>query len=98
VINEPPFPPPHPSPARGEGGAEERRLRRLRWRCRRGLLELDLLLRDILERRYGLLTPSEQAAFEKMLELPDIPLLACLQGQHEPPEIELRQLVRKIRQ
>jgi len=49
--------------------AEHRR--RLRWQCRRGMRELDLLLLDFLERGYEALAPEEKAAFERLLEYPD---------------------------
>ena len=41
---------------------------RLRWSCRRGMLELDVLLGNFLEEAYFGLTPSEQELFVKLLE------------------------------
>lgn len=78
-------------------GVETARLARLRWRCRRGLLELDLVLERFLQERYPQLSPAEQKCFEALLELPDSTLFACLQGQ-ETPAKELEEIVRKIRQ
>lgn len=72
-------------------------MEKLRWRCRRGLLELDLILGGFLQERYAGLSPAEQRAFEKLLSLPDTNLVACLQGQENPPQ-ELEEIVRKIRQ
>ncbi len=97
MSHEPQFPPPHPSPIKGEGELDEHRFDRLRWRCRRGLLELDLILGDFLRVRYVGLSPTEQRAFEELLTLPDTNLVACLQGQENPPQ-ELEEIVRKIRQ
>ncbi len=77
--------------------AQTRQLERLRWRCRRGLLELDLILGGFLQERYTGLSPVEQQAFEELLSLPDTTLAACLQGQENPPQ-ELEEIVRKIRQ
>ncbi|GAB4509592.1 MAG: succinate dehydrogenase assembly factor 2 [Sulfuricaulis sp.] len=76
---------------------DDRRLERLRWRSRRGLLELDVVFKDFLDRRYVSLTPAEQEAFEKLLTLSDETLLAYVQGKQNPPEKELMQLVSKIR-
>ena len=76
---------------------DERRLERLRWRSRRGLLELDVVLKDFLDKRYASLTSAEQDAFEKLLTTPDQTLLAYVQGDQNPPEKELMQLVAKIR-
>jgi antitoxin CptB len=46
-------------------------LRRLRWRCRRGLLELDVLLSNFLEQGYPDLSPEEQANFARLIETTD---------------------------
>jgi len=76
---------------------QPRQLERLRWKCRRGLLELDLILGAFLEQGYDALASPEQEAFDRLLSLPDQQLLACLQGQ-ERPDPELERIVRKIRQ
>lgn len=76
---------------------DTRHLERLRWRCRRGQLELDLLLGDFLQGRYPALSLSEQGAFERLLELPDTTLQGYLQGQDCPAK-EFEEIVRKIRQ
>lgn len=78
--------------------SDDRRMERLRWRCRRGLLELDLTLQNFLQQGYQDLTPSEREAFDKLLTTPDNILLAYVQGSQDPPEKEIRQLVTKIRQ
>jgi len=77
---------------------DDRRLERLRWRCRRGLLELDVMLQDFLAQRYACLTSPEQQAFDLLLETPDVTLLAYLQGDQDPPDKELVEIVAKIRQ
>ena len=76
---------------------DNRRMERLRWRCRRGLLELDLILLDFLEHRFHSLTPSEQEAFTQLLSTPDNILLAYIQGVQNPAEKELMQIITKIR-
>ena len=70
-------------------------LRRLRWQCRRGLLELDLLLLRFLELRYGALNAEERNAFQRLLEQPDQTLLAWVQGQQAPPP-DLKMIVDKV--
>ena len=57
---------------------------RVRWRCRRGLLELDLVLRDFLERCYGGLDGEGQRRFAELLEQPDNDLLDLAMGRREP--------------
>jgi antitoxin CptB len=61
-------------------------LRRLRWQCRRGLLELDLLFTRFLDDRYDLLSESDQSAFHELLRQPDHSILAWLQGQEPAPD------------
>jgi antitoxin CptB len=69
--------------------------RRLRWQCRRGLLELDLLLSRFLEERYVALDPGGQEVFRDLLQQPDPVLLRWFQGQEQPPD-RFRELVKKI--
>jgi antitoxin CptB len=76
---------------------DDRRMERLRWRCRRGLLELDVVLQKFLDQSYTSLTPAEQDAFDTLLTVPDNVLWAYVQGSENPPEKELMQLVSKIR-
>jgi antitoxin CptB len=94
------LPPPSPlalSRIAGEGELDERHFDRLRWRCRRGLLELDVVLKNFLDQGYASLTSAEQEAFDKLLVVPDNILWAYLQGSENPPEKELSQIVSKIR-
>ncbi len=58
---------------------------RLRWRCRRGLLELDTWLASFLEAGYPHLTPAEKDAFGRLLEREDMEIYAWLSGRQAPP-------------
>ena len=71
-------------------------LRRLRWRCRRGLLELDLVFQRFLDQRYGQLNPKQQQAFRALLELQDNTLLAYLNGEESPAQPELKAIIREM--
>lgn len=71
---------------------------RLHWRCRRGLLELDLRLGQFLHRAYDTLTVEERTAFARLLDCPDDRLLSYIQGNEFPADPELRSLVIRIRQ
>lgn len=53
---------------------------KLYWQCRRGMLELDLLLKDYLDNHYPHANAQQQARFLSLLELEDIELLAELQA------------------
>jgi antitoxin CptB len=70
---------------------------RLRWRCRRGLLELDLILQGFLERRFARLSAEEKALFAELLDRPDPELLDWALGRSEPPDPRYRDVVRLMR-
>ncbi|MDO9469949.1 MAG: succinate dehydrogenase assembly factor 2 [Nitrosomonas sp.] len=44
---------------------------RARWRCRRGLLELDIVLQRFMDQYYTQLDESGLEQFERLLALPD---------------------------
>jgi antitoxin CptB len=69
----------------------------MRWKCRRGLLELDLLLRDFLDSGYAQLDADGQACFDRLLDYPDAVLLEWLMGRIRPTDTDVAQLVDKIR-
>jgi antitoxin CptB len=69
---------------------------RLRWHCRRGMLELDALLQSFVEDGYRLLDPSERLAFRRLLAREDVELYAWLAGREAPPA-DLRPVVDKLR-
>ena len=72
-------------------------LRKLRWRCRRGLLELDLVFSRFLQERYAFLDQGDKSAFHRLLELQDQTLLGYLNGEQEPADPDLCAIVRKLR-
>ena len=47
----------------------------LRWRCRRGKKELDVLLGRFLERHLATMNPAQRLALERLLALEDDDLL-----------------------
>ena len=46
-------------------------LERVRWRCRRGLLELDIILQRFVDAYYAKLDETEIRQFETLLDLSD---------------------------
>ena len=60
------------------------KLDRIRWRCRRGLLELDLVLQDFVERRLDRLDADQLLLFNELLDEPDNDLLDLALGRVEP--------------
>jgi len=69
----------------------------LRWRCRRGMRELDQLLGWYLDRRYAESGAVERAAFAALLEQPDPDLWDWLSGRSEAPQAAWRHIVDEIR-
>jgi antitoxin CptB len=72
-------------------------LARMRWKCRRGMLELDLLLRDFLDSGYQDLDEAGQQLFDRMLDYPDAVLLEWLMGRIRPTDKDVAQIVDNIR-
>ncbi len=83
--------------ADGPNGGAETELARLRWGCRRGMRELDLLLLGFLERGYAAQPAPLRAAFRRLLRTPDPLLLEWLLGKCAPRERELADVVAQIR-
>lgn len=74
-----------------------REIERLRWQCRRGMLELDLLLNRFLERDFADLAVEQRIAFVRLLGYPDQILHDWLLGQAVPAEPLLGDLIGRIR-
>jgi antitoxin CptB len=77
-------------------GATE--LNRLRWRCRRGLLENDLVLARFLERHAAALDAERLAALDELLALPDPELWALVSGARECAEPRLAAMLALLRE
>ena len=72
-------------------------LARLRWQCRRGTKELDLLLQRYLDSGYLVADDEEKALFVELLELEDDELVGVLMGELDVETGEMKVLVEKIR-
>jgi antitoxin CptB len=70
--------------------------RRLLWRCRRGMKELDVLLERFARDHLAAADPEERAVFARFLELPDPLLAEYLLGDRPPEEPEFARLARSI--
>ena len=70
---------------------------RLRWRCRRGMLELDLVLNAFLDRHLEELDPSRIEALKGLLALPDPELLDIVMGRVDPEGVQECELVALMR-
>ncbi|HET8552042.1 MAG TPA: succinate dehydrogenase assembly factor 2 [Gammaproteobacteria bacterium] len=70
---------------------------RLRWHCRRGMKELDVLLEGYLANRYDAAPQPERDAFVELLMLPDPQLLDYLTGRAAPSDAASVDVVEKLR-
>jgi antitoxin CptB len=63
---------------------DDRSLSKLKWRCRRGLLENDLFIERFFERYGDRLTMRQAAALNELMDLGDNDLLDLLLRRKEP--------------
>lgn len=69
---------------------------KIRWQCRRGMLELDLLLTGFINKNLDSLQEQQLAAFEKLLAVSDPQLYSWLMAETSPHEQELLAIVKFI--
>lgn len=70
---------------------------KLKWHCRRGMRELDLLLEGFLADRYNALSAAEQASFERLLDCRNEDLMDWLIDGGSPQDEQLAGIVNRIR-
>lgn len=70
---------------------------RLRWNCRRGMKELDVLLERYLQRDFGAASSDERGAFARLVELQDPQLAGYLLAGEPHPDPQTAQLIERIR-
>jgi antitoxin CptB len=68
----------------------------LRWRCRRGMKELDLLLTRYADDEYRSAAADHQRAFRRLLELQDPLILDYFLGRESPSDPVLCSLIERI--
>ena len=81
-----PAEPGNPKPVAGS-------LKPVRWRCRRGMKELDVLLERYFDRRFKTASVSEQAAFLTLLSMPDPTLMDFVMGRKQPKDSGIKNVV-----
>ena len=70
---------------------------RLRWACRRGMLELDLILLPFFENQFSQLSESEQQAFTALLAEPDQDIYAQILGFQACSNLKFSNILTSIR-
>jgi len=76
---------------------DARRLARIRWRCRRGLLENDLILTRFLDAQGATLTEERIIMLDKLLALTDNELWDLIAGRVEPADASVTPLLDELR-
>jgi antitoxin CptB len=69
---------------------------KLRWRCRRGMRELDVLLTRYLDEEYRTAAAEQQEAFRRLLDMQDPLMHAFFLGRETPPDAVLASLIARI--
>jgi antitoxin CptB len=77
--------------------ADEVELRKLRWRCRRGMRELDQLLERWLERAWRQSPTAQRKVFLRLLDSEDDRLWRWFLGHEAPADVEIATLLDQIR-
>jgi antitoxin CptB len=77
--------------------ADELELRRLRWKCRRGMRELDQLFGRYLDREWRQAPEPQRGVFLRLLDCEDDKLWHWFMGHETPADVELASLVQHIR-
>jgi antitoxin CptB len=72
-------------------------VRRLKWRSRRGMLELELALLPFVEQRLAELSTDERMRYEALLDHDDWDIFEWLQGRGDAPDPALAGLIDEIR-
>lgn len=72
-------------------------IRRVRWRCRRGMRELDQLLTRWLDLHWAASSESQREVFLRLLDCEDDRLWRWFLGYEAPSDAQLQSLVHAIR-
>jgi len=69
---------------------------RLKWLCRRGMKELDVLLEHYLAHEYSQATEEERVAFRKLLDSQDPVLWDYVMERDQPQDEAMQDVIRKL--
>ncbi|BDX07223.1 succinate dehydrogenase assembly factor 2 [Planctobacterium marinum] len=75
---------------------EKKRLSRLKWACRRGMLELDVLFMPFVDEAFEQLSYEDKVLFERLLTCDDPDLYAWFMGHQSCEDAELARMVQII--
>ncbi|MDA9556318.1 succinate dehydrogenase assembly factor 2 [Vibrio sp.] len=69
---------------------------RIKWACRRGMLELDVVIMPFFEERFEQLTGSDQRDFVSLLECDDPDLFAWIMGHARSENLKHASMIDKV--
>ena len=75
----------------------DNKLTRIEWACRRGMLELDVLLGNFLNEAYAGLSVADQKLFVQLLDCTDPELFSWLMGKSTPNDVSLAKITEMVR-
>lgn len=70
---------------------------KLKWKCRRGMKELDLLMEGYLANGYPSASAAHQEAFEKLLDYQDPLILDLLFGKVQDDDVDIQSLIELLK-
>jgi succinate dehydrogenase flavin-adding protein (antitoxin of CptAB toxin-antitoxin module) len=76
---------------------DPRAIERLKWKSRRGLLELDIVFERFWKQAGTRLSEDDAAALEQLLAMADNDLLDLVMGRTQSPDARLRHMVEILR-
>ncbi|MFC3909275.1 succinate dehydrogenase assembly factor 2 [Legionella dresdenensis] len=76
---------------------EAARKAKIKWQCRRGMLELDLILNRFIDNKLDNLAEPQILSFEKLLLTPDPELYSWLIDSHFPTDKEMLSIVELVK-
>ncbi|MCY7354201.1 MAG: succinate dehydrogenase assembly factor 2 [Lysobacter sp.] len=76
--------------------SDEAEIKRLRWRCRRGMRELDQLLTRYLDQAWAEASETERGVFLRLLDCEDDKLWRWFLGHETPDDVEIASLLHRI--
>ena len=80
-----------------KGKDTSREIPRLKWLCRRGVKELDIIMSHYLEFSYPSANASEKKAFRELLEIEDPILFLLVVGKDKSADVEQDKLLSHLR-
>lgn len=71
---------------------------RIRWRCRRGMLELDIVLLRFMDNHYAQLDARQRELFEVLLTHADHDLWNMISGKLEAPDQAFQPILKLLQE